>query len=138
MDEKKHTHIIIFDGQCNLCNTSVNFIMKRDKQALFSFAPLQSDIARSLLHKYKIEDFDEDTVVLIKHETVYIRAEAVYEICKDIDGFFSFLRIFRYLGRSCNDALYRCFAKNRHRFFAKRLCLLPSEELRSRFLTDKS
>lgn len=134
---EKFTHIIIFDGKCNLCNGAVNFIIKRDKQALFSFTPLQSDISKSLMHKYKIEDLGLDTIVLIKDKKAYIRAEAVFEICKDLDGLYSLLRVFRILPSSFNDFLYRLIAKNRYKVFGKRSeCIVPSEEVTFRFLRD--
>jgi len=133
----KHTYIIIFDGECNLCNASVNFIMKRDKQALFSFAPLQSDISQLLMYKYKIDDLDADTIVLIKNKTSYQRAEAIFEICKDLDGLWFLLRIFRVLPSSLNDFLYRFIAKNRYKILGKRSeCMLPTAEANSRFLID--
>ena len=131
-------YIIIFDSECSFCNASVNFIFQRDPQGLFCFASMYSSVAQSLIQEQGLDTLDSDTIILIKDEHSYLRAEAVYEILGELETGWSFLRIFRYLGRSCNDALYRYIAKNRYRFFAKRLCLLPSEELRSRFLTDKS
>ena len=137
MHKKQDAYIIIFDGKCNLCNTSVNFIIRRDKQALFSFTPLQSNVAQSLMQEYKLEEMSADSIILLKNEKRYIRAEAVFEICKDLDGFCSFFRIFKLLPSSLTDLLYRCIAKNRYKVFGKRSkCMIPSEEISSRFLID--
>lgn len=130
-------YIIIFDSQCNVCNASVNFLIKRDPKKLFCFASMHSDTGRSLIREQELDEVDPETVILIKDGKAYLRADAVYEILKELKGFWSFLGIFRFLGRSCNDLLYRYIAKNRHRFFAKRSCRLPSEEAHSRFLRDK-
>lgn len=131
-------YIIIFDSQCSFCNTSVNFMIEHDPKRLFCFASMHSSVAQSLIHEQGLDEPDSDTIILIKDNRSYLRAEAVYEILKEMGSFWSFLRVFRYLGFSCNDFLYRCIAKNRHRIFSRRSCKLPSEELQSRFLRDKS
>jgi len=133
----KHTHIIIFDGQCNLCNTLVNFIIQHDRRALFSFTPLHSFCANSLMDKYKLRTLDTDTVVLIKEEKVYLRSEAVFEIMRDFKGVWSLFCIFRLLPTALNDFFYKRVAKNRYRLFGRRShCMLPSEDRCSRFLLD--
>jgi len=130
-------HIIIFDGKCNLCNSSVNFIIKRDRKALFLFTPLQSEVSQGLMCKYKIEGLGSDSIVLIKNEKVYQRAEAVFEICKDLNGYYFLLRIFRIFPTSLTDFLYNLIADNRYKIFGEKAeCTIPSEEVNSRFLID--
>ena len=129
-------YIIIFDAECSLCNTSVNFIFKHDPKRLFYFASMHSGVARSLMLEQGLDEVNSDTIVLIKGDKAYLRAEAIYEILNELDSFWSFLGLFRFFGRACNDSFYRFIAKNRHRFLSRRSCTLPSEELHSRFLTD--
>ncbi len=129
-------YIIIFDSECSFCNSSVNFVFKHDPKGLFCFAPMHSNVAKSLIKEQRIDEFSSDTIILIKGDKSYLRAEAVYAILKDIDSLWRFLRIFRFLGSSCNDALYPFIAKNRHRIFSKKSCMIPSQELRLRLLTD--
>jgi predicted DCC family thiol-disulfide oxidoreductase YuxK len=131
-------YIIIFDSHCSFCNASVNFLIKRDPKKLFCFASMHSSVAHSLIQEQGLDEPDSDTIILIKEDRSYLRAEAVYEILKAMGGVWSFLRIFKVLGFSYNDSLYRYIAKNRHRIFTGRSCLLPSEEFRSRFFGDKN
>ncbi len=129
--------IIIFDGECNLCNVSVDFIIKHDPQGHFVFAPFQSRIAKDLLPQYSIQEFTSDSIVLIKDKKHYQRADALFEIMKDLNGFWSYLRLFRFLPSSLNDILYRAIAKNRYRIFGRAsVCRRPSEDIASRFLDD--
>jgi len=89
------------------------------------------------MDKYKIKTLDADTIVLIKDEKVYLRAEAVFEIIKDLDGAWSLLRIFRFLPTALNDFFYKLVAKNRYKIFGRTPhCMLPSEDTCSRFLVD--
>lgn len=133
MAEKK---IIIFDGECGLCSRLVVFIIKRDKKEIFLFAPLQTEFSISLMKKNGLDLLGTDSIVLISDAKAYVRAEAVFEIIKYLDGAWSWIGCLRFLPASLNDLLYRFIAKNRHRIFGKRSCMLPSEDLRSRFLTD--
>jgi predicted DCC family thiol-disulfide oxidoreductase YuxK len=133
MPEKK---IIIFDGECCLCSRLVMFIIKRDTQELFLFAPLQEECSISLMKEKGLGGVDTDSIVLISEGKAYVRAEAVFEIIKCLDGGWSLLGCLRFLPASWNDLLYRWIAKYRYRIFGKRSCMVPSEELRSRFLTD--
>jgi predicted DCC family thiol-disulfide oxidoreductase YuxK len=134
MPEKK---IIIFDGECGLCSRLVVFIIQRDKQETFLFAPLQTEFSSALMQKNGLALLGTDSIVLISDGKAYVRAEAVFEIIKCLDGAWSLLRCLRFLPVSWNDFLYRFVAKNRYRIFGKRSCMVPSEELSSRFLADK-
>lgn len=134
---RENMYIIIFDGECKLCNFFVNFIIKRDRQALFSFAPLKTSKAKSLMAQYDLELPDADTIVLIKDENFYLRSKAIFEIIKDLQGLWFLLRIFRFLPVSVNDFLYRYIAKNRYEIFGKsQHCMSPSADIRSRFFMD--
>ena len=133
----KDPYIIIFDGECSFCNGLVNFIIKHDPGALFAFTPLHSSLARSLISEYKLEEFEDDTVVLIKERKAYIKSEAVLELAKELEGLWFLPWIFGRIPKSFRDYLYTLIAKNRYKIFAKReSCRIPSEDISSRFLTD--
>ena len=83
----QHSHIVIFDGVCNFCNDSVNFIIKRDPNGLYSFAPMQSAIAQQLMAEQGITEVGLDTFILIKNENCHVRTNAALEIAKDLTGF---------------------------------------------------
>jgi len=112
-------HIIIFDGVCNICNSSINFIKKRDKKSIFKYLVMQDKKTLELIQKYNIKNFDLDTLILIKNEKYYLRSDAVLEITKDLSGFLKILQIFKILPKAFRDYIYKIFAKNRYRLFGK-------------------
>lgn len=127
--------IIVFDGICNLCNFSVQFIIKRDKNKRFKFVSAQSDIGTAILEKYNFSVENLRTLLLIKEGNVFIKSSAILEIIKTFGGIWSLCSIFSILPEWIRDFMYDLVAKNRYRFFGKRdSCMMPSEDIRSRFL----
>ncbi len=127
--------IVIFDGVCNLCNVGVNFIIKRDPNGVFLFAPMQSDISLKLIEKYHKSGFDFNTFLLIKNGVCYERTDAILEIVKDLTGYWSIFRIFRLVPKSIRDYFYNVIAKSRYKIFGKRdQCMVPTQDIRSRFI----
>jgi predicted DCC family thiol-disulfide oxidoreductase YuxK len=133
--EKTNSHIIIFDGVCNLCNGAVNFIIKRDKHNRFVFTPMQSKFAKGLIDKHHQPKGDLDTIILVKHNAIFIRSEAVLEITKDLSGLWFLLRVFKIFPIAVRDYLYKVLAKNRYKIFGKReACMVPTPEYEDRFI----
>jgi len=87
---------ILFDGVCNLCNGAVQFIIKRDKQAVFKFAYLQSKVGQDLHSKFTIAD-NVDSIVYIDEDKVFLKSKAVFEIIKVLGGFWKILLLFSIL-----------------------------------------
>lgn len=128
--------IVLFDGVCNFCNGSVNFIIERDRANYFKFAPLQSEIGERLLHEYKIDKAQTDSVILIEDEKAYTHSTAALRIARKLDGFWKYFYIFRFVPRAVRDFAYKLFAKNRYKMFGKQdACMMPTPEIRARFLT---
>ncbi|MGW9607656.1 thiol-disulfide oxidoreductase DCC family protein [Heyndrickxia sporothermodurans] len=126
--------IILFDGVCNFCNSSVQFILKRGPKGYFKFASLQSETGKSLLDKYQINE-DINSLVLIEDDTYFIKSNAVLRICKHLRGFWRLLSIFRFVPIPIRNTFYEIIAKYRYRWFGKReTCMIPSKEERQRFL----
>lgn len=127
--------IILFDGVCNFCNGSVNFIIGRDAANYFKFAPLQSEAGIALLEKYNIDKAETDSVILIENEKAYTHSTAALKIAKHLDGAWSWFYKFNVVPKVLRDFAYKTFAKNRYRLFGKaEACMMPTREIRERFL----
>ena len=139
MSETTSRHIVIFDGVCNFCNGSVNFIIKRDPGAVFAFTPRQHQCGQALIQKYKVPELAADAILLIKHGRYYQRTDAVLEIAKDISGLWFLLLVFKIVPRPLRDYFYNLFARNRYQLFGKRAsCMIPAADVRSRFIVDEN
>ena len=128
--------IILFDGLCNLCATSVQFIIKRDKKDIFRFVSLQSDLGQELLQQLPISEQKIDSIILYESDKAYYyKSEAVFEIVKSIGGFFYCLLIFKWLPTAITNTIYDYIARNRYRWWGKKdHCLIPPKGLQSKFL----
>ncbi len=111
--------IILFDGFCNLCNGTVDFLMKHDKKNQFSFVSLQSDEGKLLIRKYQIP-MDTDSVLLIKSNHVYYESEAAVEIAALLNFPWKLASFFKFIPIKIRDRIYRWVAKNRYNWFGKR------------------
>lgn len=127
--------VILFDGVCNLCNGSVNFIIDRDPAGRFQFAALQSDAAAGLLRPFGVATDRLDSVVLVEGGRLYRRSDAALRIARRLSGAWPLLTAFRLVPRPVRDAVYDWVARNRYRWFGRQeACRLPTPELRARFL----
>ena len=127
--------IVLFDGDCNFCDASVQFIIKRDPSAHFYFTSLQSEKGQALKEQFSIPE-EVDSIVLIENERAYTQSSAALHIAKKLDGLWHLLFLFILVPRPIRDGLYQYFAKNRYKWFGKKddLCAIPSPEIRKRFL----
>ena len=112
--------LILFDGVCNLCNGAVQFIIKRDKHAVFRFAPLQSDFGHDQLRNAGLVFSSVETIILVEDGRVYQRSDAALRISRHLRGAWPLLYSLRILPRIIRDGLYNWIARNRYRFFGKR------------------
>lgn len=127
--------IVLFDGECNFCDKSVQFIIKRDPEGKFKFASLQSAIGQDILNKFGFQNTIINSLVLIEKEQYYIKSTAALRICKSLKGPWNLATVLLVVPRPIRDYFYSIIAKNRYKWFGKReLCLLPSKEIRDRFL----
>jgi predicted DCC family thiol-disulfide oxidoreductase YuxK len=126
--------IILFDGICNFCNASVQFIIKRDPQAQFRFASLQSEAGKKLLTKYKIPQ-DMNSLIFIDGEKYYTKSSAALTVCKHLKGFWKLFYVFILVPRLLRDRFYDFIARNRYQWFGKKeSCMIPTPDIRNRFL----
>lgn len=127
--------IILYDGVCGLCDRFVQFIITRDPTAKIKLAALQSESAIALLQKFHLPATVLSTVVLIEEEKSYIKSAAVLRSLSYVDGAWKFFTILRIIPTPISDFLYDFVARNRYRWFGKfDACIIPSPEIRSRFL----
>lgn len=125
---------MLFDGVCNFCASSVQFIIKHDKSNSLKFASLQSNIGQQLLTEYKMSKA-LDGVVFVENNKAYFKSSAAFKIANYFGGFWKGLLVFSILPTSVTDFFYDIIAKNRYKWFGKKdACMLPSPEIRSRFL----
>src|SRR5947208_1551654 len=127
--------IVLFDGVCNFCNSTLNFIMDHDPAGYFKFAALQSEAGKRLLEEYKVDASLLDTLILIEDGKICTHSTAVLRIFRKLSGCHSILYDFIVIPEFIRDPLYKFFAKYRYKIFGKREnCRIPKEEERMRFL----
>ncbi|ADY53437.1 thiol-disulfide oxidoreductase DCC [Pseudopedobacter saltans DSM 12145] len=128
--------VILFDGVCNLCNSFVQFVIKHDKKERFMFASLQSDFAQKTLVNSFVASQKLSTVVLLEDRKTYSKSTAALRVLKKLNGLWPLLYVFIILPTFIRDAVYNLIAKNRYKWFGKKdSCMMPSPELRRRFLS---
>jgi len=133
--------IILYDGVCGLCNSLVQFLLKRDKQGRLRFASLQSDFAAKVLQRHGIDPKDLDTMHVVENydqpgERVLQRSTAIVRAGRELGSFWAALAVVAgIVPRPLRDLVYRFVARNRYRVFGKyESCMLPDPNQRSRFL----
>lgn len=129
------TYILLFDGVCNLCNSIVQFTMKRDPKAKFKFASLQSESGQSLLRQFGLPTDDFDSFVFINGDKYYLKSSAGLHVLKELGGIWKVFYIFIILPRPFRDFVYNLIAKTRYKIFGKRdICMVPTSDIKQRFI----
>ncbi|MDA7653478.1 DUF393 domain-containing protein [bacterium] len=127
-------NIIYFDGECNLCNRSVDFIIRNDNDDLFRFSSLQSTNGQSMLNKFRLPQA-ADTMYLFKNEKLFTKSQAWLEILYDLGGFWKVLYFLTIIPLQIRDFIYDLIAKNRvYLFGASKTCRTSSKSNLSKFL----
>jgi len=127
--------LVLYDGQCGLCNHSVQLIIRHDRRGRFRFAALQSDAGQALLARHGLAADVIDTVVLVDGGRAFTRSRAALRIAGGMDAPWPLLRAFAIVPRPLADVVYDFVARNRYRWFGRSdACMLPPPEVRARFL----
>lgn len=127
--------ILFFDGVCNLCNASVQRVIKADKKEVFRFASLQSEAAQELLADTGLNPQELKSVILYHQDKFYTRSDAVLESARLLGGGWSLLYICKLIPPFIRDTIYDWVARHRYRWFGKQdACMLPTPDLKRRFL----
>jgi len=135
---KQQKLIILFDGVCNLCNRLVQWVIKRDKNDTFRFAPLESKIGQQLLQEHNLNPGEMDTIVLIQpfsgHST---KSTAVLKIGRAFGGIYRLLFLLQLIPAFLRDPIYDWVAKNRYKWYGKQdRCMIPTAEIQMKFLEE--
>jgi len=127
--------IILFDGVCNLCNSSVNFIIDRDAKNIFRFASLQSEVGQKILSKFGLNGNEFDSIILISDNKYFIKSTAAINISKDLKFPWKLSVVFLIIPVFLRDYLYDILAKNRYKWFGRKdSCRIPDPEIKNKFL----
>lgn len=128
-------HTILFDGYCVLCNSSVHWLLRHDKQNLFLFAPLQSKAGKVLSAEYKLPA-DIDTVVMISPDgKIFTHSDVTLEAFRIMGGGYKILSWISLVPKIFRDTVYRFIAKYRYKWFGKKeACMIPDPKWKERFL----
>ncbi|MGH7806888.1 MAG: thiol-disulfide oxidoreductase DCC family protein [Thermodesulfobacteriota bacterium] len=127
--------IILFDGVCNLCSGIVMFTIKRDRQGIFKFTPLQSDVGQSLLKQFNLPMDSYQSFILVEGDRYYQKSTAALRVVRRMNGLCSILYVFIVLPRPIRDFIYDLIVKNSYKWFGKKeKCLIPAPGIKSRFL----
>lgn len=127
--------IILFDGLCNLCDGAVQFVIKHDGDKKFLFASLQSENGQKLLEQSNLPLENFNSFVLLQNNKVYSRSTAALIVAKQLNGAIKFLYLFIIVPAFIRDFVYNWISKRRYKWFGKKDdCMIPSPELKARFL----
>lgn len=128
--------IILFDGACNLCDSSVQYVIKHDKKDAFRFVALQSDLGQKILKHIGINPIHTDSIVLYEPGiSYYYKSTAALQIARVLSGVFTLARVFTLLPTGISDTIYDYIAKNRYKWYGKKeTCMIPTSELKAKFL----
>jgi predicted DCC family thiol-disulfide oxidoreductase YuxK len=127
--------VILFDGVCNLCNGTVQFILKRDKQSRFKFASLQGEFGQRTLARFGLEETSLNSFVLLEGEKIYTHSSGALRIFLHLGGVWKMLYALIIVPRFIRDAVYNFIARNRYKWFGKQVsCYLPTADISNKFL----
>ena len=127
--------VILFDGVCNLCNQSVQFVIRHDPASRFRFAALQSEFGQSQLDRYHFDKNQLLSVVLVINGKSYDRSSAALEIARRLDGLWPLLYVFVIVPPFIRNFVYDWISRNRYRWFGRTdECMIPTPELKARFI----
>lgn len=127
--------VIFFDGVCNLCNASINYVIDHDPKGYFKLCAIQSEKGEDFLKNYNLTPKEVKTVILFENNRLYTRSVAALKIAKRLKGPVKLTWIFILVPRFLRDPVYNYIARNRYRWFGKReQCRVPTPEIRNRFI----
>ena len=127
--------VVLFDGVCNLCQTSVQMLIQWDNQKTLKFASLQSEFGQKLLKDLEIDQENFKTFIYLRNKQVYTRSTAALEVIGDLGGGWKLLRLLYVFPKFIRNGVYDFISAHRYKWFGKKeSCWLPTPELKARFL----
>jgi predicted DCC family thiol-disulfide oxidoreductase YuxK len=136
MNDLENKGVILFDGVCNFCNSTINLVMEKDSRNYFVFAPLQSETGRELLARHQIDPLATDSIVLIENDQAYTKSTAALRIAKRLKGAYPLLYGAIIIPPFLRNIIYDYVARNRYKWFGKKdACMIPTPEMRAKFIS---
>ncbi len=134
MNEELQHPVILFDGVCNLCNSSVQFVIKHDKKRMFRFASLQSHFGQQVLQQFQIQTNNFNSFIVLENNRIYTKSTAAFKVIKQLNGLWKLLYVFIIVPSFIRNAVYSFIANNRYKWFGKKeSCWIPTAELKELF-----
>lgn len=131
----KDKKIILFDGVCNLCDTSIQFVIRQDKNDRYRFISLQSELGQKIIIYLGIPINNDSVILYEPGKAYYYKSDVAFKILKDMGGIRKALLVFSILPKPLLDSIYDYVAKNRYKWFGKKeSCMIPTPEIKSKFL----
>lgn len=129
-------NLLFFDGECHMCNSAVQFVLKRDSSGAIHFASLQSETAKQILSSHQYDATQLSSVVFLANGRLYTKSDAVLQVARKLSGAWPLcFYLGRFLPRPARDFIYDWVARNRYRWFGKQeQCMLPTRAIKARFL----
>lgn len=129
--------VILFDGVCNLCNSSVQFIIRNDPKHHFRFASLQSNLGQSILKQFNLPTNELSSFILLDKGRISVKSTGALKVVKQLSGAWPLLYIFIIIPPFIRDAVYEFIGRNRYKWFGKKeACWLPTPEIKALFLSE--
>jgi predicted DCC family thiol-disulfide oxidoreductase YuxK len=130
--------VLLYDGACGLCASSVQFILRHERQRDLRFAPLQgafaADVRRRHPHLTTVDSMVWVESPQQRDERVYVRSTAALRAARYVGGAWALLSAATVVPMVWRDGVYDFIARHRHRLFGNEQCFLPPPEVRARFL----
>jgi len=130
--------IIFFDGVCNLCNSSIDFVIRRDKKNKFLVGALQDEVSKKVLANYRVREDYLDSIILLEDGVIFYKSTAALKIAKHLSGLWPALYPLIIVPKALRDVVYDWIGSNRYKWFGKKnTCRLPTHEEKAKFLSEE-
>lgn len=127
--------IIFFDGECNLCNGFVQFVLQHEQAPVFKFSSLQSEFAQSFFRQHQFNSALTDSVIVYHNNRFYIRSKAAFVVITQLKRPYKWLSVFKFIPAFLADSVYKIIAEYRYRIWGKtNQCWVMKPEYKDRFL----
>ncbi|WP_163515848.1 thiol-disulfide oxidoreductase DCC family protein [Gelidibacter japonicus] len=136
IDLEKNKQLILFDGVCNLCDASVQYVIKHDKNDLFRYTTLQGEVGQAIIKKYGVDTDKMDSILLYSPENgISYKSTAALKIASKLGFPRHLMVVFLIVPAFIRNWVYDFIAQNRYKWYGKKKeCMIPTKELKSKFL----
>jgi predicted DCC family thiol-disulfide oxidoreductase YuxK len=127
--------ILLFDGVCNLCSSSVQFVLTHNKKENVKFASLQSEFASNALSNSNLPANYLNSLVLLENGKTYVKSDAALRLAKHLNGLWKLAGVLQIVPTFIRNPIYDWIANNRYRWYGKKeVCWIPEPKWKARFL----